>query len=240
MMKPAIKVIALLVLVVFMAALSGCVPADCKGCRWWSYSDGYKYAQNKQIVKQNKQLVKIAAKKGERAIEVMVPQQPPPSKELSIQVTKAAAIELPEFTDQARAEMQEAIVKRFAGDGWVVKEKDQTPLHLIVSLTSYKEGDATSRIILSFFVSCIPFIGFLTGGYNFGVGKSEIDGSLSLLKEEEVILKANVGLKTATNFWSSTNIYGCTFDMLRSIFGEKIVQVLEDFAKKTPQESPQN
>jgi hypothetical protein len=233
MMKPAIKVIAFLILVGFTAALGGCVPADCKDCRWWSLSDGWKYGWEKgsekgsgsgEFIRQKLRTEHQAKKTRENTkenIRIAVVQPVPLPKEFSVQVLKAEGVDLPELTPEKIEAVKTSIVKVLAKKGYKVKVTDTASLSLVISLTQYKEGD--------------PGLVRLYGSaYTFGAKKYDphiIGGTLLLTKgETEGILDMDIPTETTgTNAWTLDDSTGLTLDAVREVFSLIIFYILNDY-----------
>lgn len=219
MKKSAKNVTVFLVLVGLVAALGGCVPADCKSCRWWSYSDGYKYSINKQIIKPFAEKMEKEAE-GKENVRVAVVQAAP-TKEFSLQVAKAAGVELPELTDEAFVKIKEIIIEWLRDNGWTLKEPTETPFSLIVTLTSYREGSLSGRILRE------------TTRLRCTVAdndRAEICGSIMLQNGAETILDLDLPrVKTAENACTEGKFTSVKMTYVQKVFAQVIVDTLNDY-----------
>jgi hypothetical protein len=228
MKKSAKNVAIFLVLVGFVAAHSGCVPADCKGCRWWSYSDGAKYYHTdyhywhakKHIKPFAEKMEKEAKENGNVIIRVAAEQSVPSPKEFSLQVVKATGIELPELTDETFAEIKEIVTEWLKDNGWTIKEPTVTSLSLVVTINCYKEGSLTGRI--------------LRGGVRFGSIKeedrAEISGSIMLLKGVDTILDMDLApVKTSKKGITEGKYTSIPMNWVQQTFAQVTVDTLDDY-----------
>ena len=235
-MKNSLKnMVGLLVLVWFVAALGGCVPADCKGCRWWSYSDGAKYYHTdyhywhakKHIKPFAEKMEKEAKENGNVIIRVAAGQPEPLPKEFtSIEVVKAVGVEMPDLTDESLIKIKDTIIEWFKDNGWIIKEATETPLTLTVALTSYQEGSSINRILKG-------GTGFLAGhtpGTYPDKDRAEICGQIMLQKGVEIILDMDLApVKTAKSGITEGKYVSVPMTWVQETFALVIVDTLNNY-----------
>ena len=216
------KIAVLLMALVFgVMALGGCVPADCKDCRWWSYSDGQKYYHAKWHIKPfAEKMEKEARENGNISIRVAAGQSVPLPKEFSLQIVKATNIELPELTDETFAEIKERITEWLKDNGWTIKESADTSLSSLVTINCYKEGSLTGRIV--------------RGGARFGSIKeedrAEIRGSIMLQNGADTILDMDLAqVKTSKKGITEGKYTSIPMKWVQETFAQIIVDTLMDY-----------
>ena len=228
-MKNSLKnVVGLSVLVWFVAALGGCVPADCKDCRWWSYSDGQKYYHAKWHIKPfAEKMEKEAKENGNISIRVAVGQPEPLPKEFkSIEVVKAAGVEMPDLTDESLIKIKETTIEWLKDNGWIIKVATETPLTLTVALTSYQEGSSTNRILKG----GTSFLKGATPGTYPDEDRAEICGQIMLQKGAETILDMDLApVKTAKNAITEGKYSSIPMTWVQETFALVIVDTLNDY-----------
>jgi hypothetical protein len=233
--KSAKNVAVFLVLVGFVAALSGCVPADCKDCRWWSYSDGQKYYNNHSRSSHTKQHIKPFAEKMEKeakengniSIRVAGGQPAPLPKEFkSIEVVRAAGVEMPDLTDESLIKIKETIIEWLKDYNWVVKEATETPLTLTVAFTYYQEGSSINRILKG----GTSFLKGATPGTYPDEDRAEICGQIMLKKGAETILDMDLApVKTAKNGLTEGKYVSVPMTWVQETFALVIIDTLNDY-----------
>jgi hypothetical protein len=162
----------------------------------------------------------------EQKTEESVVQTSPP-KEISVQLTKAPGVDLPELTPDAIAKIRTAVVDRLSYyDWWVLEEPSQAFFNLNIVISVYKEGSNLARSVANNTVGVF--------GSNLGVGKLQIAGNIVVMKESAVVLEKPVSLESAKSPYAilfGSAPFAATLNQHRMVFGEDIAQILNSSLK---------
>ena len=206
------NLIVLLMVLVFVTALSGCASMMA------SYNAGYKDGMNKRIVKPFAQKAKEEAKGKEVVRTAKTPPVPAP-KEFNLKVVRGTGYEMPELTDETLAKINGTITEWLKDNGWAVKEG--TPFSLTITLTAYREGSATGRILRN------------TSKLRPTVAekdRAEIFGEVMLLNGPQVLLDKNLPrVKTAENAVTEGKFTSIGIERVQEVFAQVIINDISDY-----------